>query len=523
MRKHLCLLVIFAIIGTIISISAEQTYMLNSEFDSLENWTVNIPDGSLVASEQMEDSRDGNVLHILGAANNTYALYGEAKKYYVDYQAEFRLKIARNEGTIIVNLYPGTERTQINITSGGNRISVPVQNGPTDTKVNKTAIITDYIEDYDSAQWHDWKVVEKNHIQTITVDGVEIFSDYTQNPWNNNFNVQFWSNSNNEYYVDYVTFMDNSEQLPDNTPSPTPTSEPGGDVDIDLHEVELTYGKSKNIISGGMLDSELLITNSNGENMIAEYSDGSLRLERSGDSGDYVYANYTVTSPGSKMVLDFDLQVSSFSKENTIMLRNNDCRVQVMYFKDKIQYRNESGGVTAASASIGNAKHHWTYVLQDKYAQIYMDGKIIANYRTHDVTSSAILQFVVNNNTNTTAGMTVSNISLKNITGSFIIDSPVMMYGERHAQGAEPGENLTVALDYENYSTQSSPLTLIAAAYNEDGKLLSIKAQKQPGRYISRGTNTVLMEIPQKTCYIKVFAWKDTIYKEPLAAEQTLN
>ena len=466
--------------------AAVHDYLVSTSFDSMGEWVTAVPTGSVVETVNDAEGADGGALHILGAAKDTSATYNRTQKYTFNYESEFRLKIVKNTGTIVVNLYPGTERTQINITSNGTKISVPVRNGSTDKQVNKTATITDVIPDYNAQEWHTWRVVTIDHVQTIYVDGTVVFSDYTQNPWSNNLMVQFWANANNEYYVDYFTFGDT------------------------LINIDQKYGKETAMFD---LSKDTLTnwkTDASGGNQSAKVTNSGVTVTSTGKTSTYAYAQRGIAQ-AANMRLDFDMSIPSFSKENTVTLRNDTTRIQVTFTNDSIQCRNSSNSMTTTAVNVGTGYHHWTFVLYGSAAYVYMDNNLITNYVPHKSQfSPRFVQFVCNSNADATASMEVKNITLINLTNSTALGAAKL--------DVDMG-SVTGKLSYTNASTSEANLTAVLAEYDSSGRLVNIKITPYDIEAGSYGELNSSAECDANAVKAKLFIWDSVNGMYPLAGD----
>lgn len=146
------------------------------------------------------EGANGQVLHVDASSRISSVQYRETAKYSFDYYSEFRLKIAKNTGTIIVNLYRGDKRTQINIKSNETQVLIPFtkSNG---SNTNSTVTIKNQIPDYTAGEWHTWKVIAQNGIQSIFCDNTLLFTDYLHT-FSDYFTIAFYGTSGNDFYVD---------------------------------------------------------------------------------------------------------------------------------------------------------------------------------------------------------------------------------------------------------------------------------------------------------------------------------
>lgn len=475
-------------------VSDEKVKLVKENF---EDWVTIKPDNGIAEI-------NNGILHLdstdTTASKSVSAKYTESGVKYpsnVNTELKFRLRVPKfTGGTAIIKANYGYSRLYLELVSGGKTLRIK------DSEVNKEVKLEDKIANYNPAEWHDFRVEKQYGRHDIYVDDVMVLSGYAQY-WSDNFGFEFWANHSGTSAIEL--FVD----------------------DFSIRKTETiptVIGKAEEIYNQETDDYEQIkwTGNGSGENAVAggvtTLSSDEISLSKGGAISENLYANRGIPNT-DRMLLEFDMEIPSYSLKNSVMLGNKNYRAELRFSPDSFGVYTPSESIVEGNsgakasrtlvrvkANIGNSRHNWKVMVFDGIAKVYMDNNYMYKfnmYRTN-ANDGPILQISCQNSVDETAAMTLSNVKVRKLTGSVIVNQPEVFNFDSMMD-----ETARASFKLENYSSNNKTATIVIAAYDNAGAFCRMQKEN-----VSVGLNLVWelngeCVIDDKTVGTKAFVFSD--------------
>ena len=331
--------------------------------------------------------------------------------------------------------------------SGGNTVRLMNLSG-----INQEVKISDKISGYNPNNWNTFRVDKIGTAQTLYVNNQPVLQT-TINKNTEDFGLTLWANHSGtntiKYYIDDVSIKSIDDTVPASIGEANEIYSQAEDL---MDPTNITWTGNGNTVDGG--------STSLGNDVIS--------MSKSGTDTTKIYANRALVEAGEKMLLEFDMDIPSYSAKNSVMIGNRSYRAELQFSSDHIGAVNDLSSVEKTKADIGSEQHNWKILLWDNIAKIYMDNTFLTRYRMYHTKSTdpSLLQISCHNSAGETAAVNIRNLTVRNLTGSVVVNKPVPNSFDASVQTSASEDYLI-----ENYSSFDSGMTIILAAYTGTGSL----------------------------------------------------